>query len=1239
MNQIKKYLFNRYVVLILALVSIYFGTWLYKSSFIQIDKEKLKSEIENYLEEAEKKRAVYLEEIRSLINDNPEGDLFNSGNYLIDKLAKDDDISLLVYEKEELKFWTNNSVAPAYEDIIHFTNGDPVKLKSGWYVGTTKKINKSNIVLILSCIKQEYNNRNRYLTNSFSKGLVLPEEAELTNDEENSTIVFKKKNQDFSFGLVLPEKNNFSGSSLNFIAIVLITGLILLVLFLKEECVNLEKYIGPFYSTILLVVSLFALRYWSLVMEFPAALYEYELFKPSLFAASFLLPSLGDFLINSLLILYVFYFLDSRSKAFIYNIKDIQFAKYGITIFILGITLTYAWYIGVLLKILIEDSNIEFNINNIFNLSVYSFVGFLIIGFLFFSFYLLSEFALRVARQLMVSRMLFMILFAIISLIFVAIEHANGIRDGILLTWPIVVICILYYIFYWRDGRLSFNFTVFVLLIFSLFSAHSLSKFTSSKELNNRLVLAEKKLATDEDPLIEINYSDLEPDLLKSELLNNAFETESDFSKTKFEENLLKEYFSGDWDNFEIQFYLFSKDSLPIGLEGFAPVREFVELDNIILQNGVSTKFSPNLYFIYNSYNKLSYVIKLPVRLRDDDPKGFLFCELRSKKIPEDIGFPELLMDKNSNKIEFIHQYSYARYVDQLQVNRFGSFRYSLNSTPYQNFSGKYTMRYENGYDHLIYKVDDRTLLILSRATEKFINKATTFSYLFTLFCLILIVGFLGKQISKGYASIHLTLQGKVQFLLVGVLLISLVLFGLGTRYFIADQYREKNYNIISEKIQSVRIEVMHKLGRETELNDDLKNYIGYILSKLSNVFLTDINLYDDKGKLIATSRPKIFQSGLLTSQMNPGAYVQMKNENKSEFIQEEKIGEMHFLSAYVPLLNDRNQVLGYLNLPYFAKQSSLETELSSFLVAILNIFVVLFALSILAALFVSNWITKPLRYVQQSLASIQLGKTNKPIEYKGRDEIGSLVEEYNKKVAELEKYAQELARSERESAWREMAKQVAHEIKNPLTPMRLSIQHMQRSLRPGDVDWEQKLNKFTTTIIEQIDALTHIANEFSHFAKMPKAQEEILDVMQILENTVELYKESPNINLNLHRGELRELFVYADKDQLLRVFNNLIKNAIQAIPDEREGKIDISAKKNAEMYVIEIKDNGSGIAPERIDKIFMPNFTTKSTGMGLGLAMVKNIVENAGGKVWFETTQNIGTKFYVSLPVHRKTI
>jgi nitrogen fixation/metabolism regulation signal transduction histidine kinase len=301
--------------------------------------------------------------------------------------------------------------------------------------------------------------------------------------------------------------------------------------------------------------------------------------------------------------------------------------------------------------------------------------------------------------------------------------------------------------------------------------------------------------------------------------------------------------------------------------------------------------------------------------------------------------------------------------------------------------------------------------------------------------------------------------------------------------------------------------------------------------------------------------------------------------------------------------------------------------------VAIINIYVLLFALSIITAIFISSYVTKPLKLIQEKLSNIKLGKANEPIEWEDNDEIGSLVSEYNRMIAELAKSADLLAKSERESAWREMAKQVAHEIKNPLTPMKLSVQHLKRIWEDNAPDMDQKIHHFTNKLIEQIDTLSTIATEFANFAKMPKATIETLNVQYILLSSIALFEDIENLNIEFKNEITKEVFVLADKEQLLRVFNNLLKNAIQAIPENKKGEIKVALQESNKNIIIRIADNGSGINAAVIDKIFVPNFTTKTGGMGLGLAIVKNIVDGIGGTIWFETVKEKGSIFYVSLP------
>jgi nitrogen fixation/metabolism regulation signal transduction histidine kinase len=325
--------------------------------------------------------------------------------------------------------------------------------------------------------------------------------------------------------------------------------------------------------------------------------------------------------------------------------------------------------------------------------------------------------------------------------------------------------------------------------------------------------------------------------------------------------------------------------------------------------------------------------------------------------------------------------------------------------------------------------------------------------------------------------------------------------------------------------------------------------------------------------------------------------------------------------------------VIAYLNLPYFAKENDLRKEISTFLVAYINIYVILIAISILIAILISNYISRPIKMIMLKIRQVKLGGQNETIDWNRKDEIGQLVEEYNRMIDELARSAELLARSERESAWREMAKQIAHEIKNPLTPMKLSVQYLQRAWQNNTPDWENRLDKFTQTMIEQIDSLSIIATEFSDFAKMPVTKKEQADLVEIIKSSISLFKNYDQVTIDFQYDQNKRFSVFADKEQLLRALNNLLKNSIQAIGDKTDGKIKIILKQNYREHIIEIVDNGRGIQDEIASKIFSPNFTTKSGGMGLGLAIVKNVIDNSGGNITYESAKGRGTTFTILLP------
>jgi nitrogen fixation/metabolism regulation signal transduction histidine kinase len=354
---------------------------------------------------------------------------------------------------------------------------------------------------------------------------------------------------------------------------------------------------------------------------------------------------------------------------------------------------------------------------------------------------------------------------------------------------------------------------------------------------------------------------------------------------------------------------------------------------------------------------------------------------------------------------------------------------------------------------------------------------------------------------------------------------------------------------------------------------------------------------------------------------------------HSSYYFQREKIGENGYNSAYMPFFNERNQLLAYINLPYFARQDDLKKEISAFLVAFINVYVFLIIVGIFLALLVSNYISRPLRILAFRISQLSFGKHNEKIEWKRRDEIGQLVDEYNRMIDELVKSADLLARSERETAWSEMARQVAHEIKNPLTPMKLSVQHLEKAWVDHASDWDERLKRFTESMTEQIESLSAIASEFSDFAKMPVTQPENLDLNEILENVKDLYQDTSRIRFEFRYDRRVPHTILGDRKQLLRVFTNLTNNAIQAIGNKEEGIISIELETADTKYSLKISDSGSGISAELSDRIFQPNFTTKSGGMGLGLAIVKSIIQGLGGEISFVSKEGSGTTFILVFP------
>lgn len=324
------------------------------------------------------------------------------------------------------------------------------------------------------------------------------------------------------------------------------------------------------------------------------------------------------------------------------------------------------------------------------------------------------------------------------------------------------------------------------------------------------------------------------------------------------------------------------------------------------------------------------------------------------------------------------------------------------------------------------------------------------------------------------------------------------------------------------------------------------------------------------------------------------------------------------------------------LSIPYFDAKPSLDRQIIDVVASVLIVFTVMLLIFLFVSYLAANLLIDPLRVLTKKISTTNLDQPNEPLPWHSNDEIGTLIRKYNKMLLNLDLSKQTLSSNEKQSAWREMAKQVAHEIKNPLTPMKLTLQQLQRTIRRDDPEALAKVSRAMESVIEQIDNIGYIAQSFSDIAKMPPPQNEVFEVTEVINNAYELY--SNDKHLALSRDVVPgPLYVSGDRQQFGASINNLIINAQQSVPDSRKAEIMLKLHKHNEAVMVEVKDNGSGIPQNIRSRVFLPNFTTREDGTGLGLAMAKRIIEYAGGSIWFETKEGVGTTFFLSMPLVRE--
>ncbi|OLY94773.1 hypothetical protein BUE76_10425 [Cnuella takakiae] len=1151
---------------------------------------------------------------------------------------------------QDLIFWNSNQVMPdsqalkAPEGVFfqRFSNGYYVVRKQNLQLpGMTNRVQAYALIPIYYL----HNNRSRYLTTRFAHDEHAHQKINLSMEQTPFAVASLDKKPLF-YILRKPYTPTPSADTLSFL--LRMTALLLFAIYLHLIAEGVVRRKGALRGVGLLVGSLLVLRVLVFLLPEFFHVQQFRLFSPGVYGSNWLHPTLGDLLLNAAVFCWMVLFAWYQTGAVKHlpgwlHGKRKYFAG-GLALFVLILA---TFQMADVVRTLVSDSTISFQVNDFFTLDSFTVVGFVVLALLSLGYYYFSRLLFRFIFPAFEKRFyLIYFIIGLAGLLYLSLLTGNPI---VLFQIPVLLWLLVYTFlvcqqqFIINRFRITLAGVLFWIFVFSASLSLIVLQENRIKEEQWKTKLAEQqdqKSDPSQERTLSIGLIYLDNEFF----LKNFDRFRQPASNRLLRDSITRENsFTTYLKAYATQLYVF--DSAQNGLfndDG----KTFAELNNVYTNRSKPTQIT-NLYYHEPSYDQVIYLTKREVQDSGRNV-GTVFIVSTPTNFTGETFLPELFSNVGRNDIESSPVYAYAVYqkgILQSQQTKY-PFKTSLTyrDVPTQSFETR-----SNGeYDELWYKVSGTKIVVITKKRDRFLESITLFSYLFCSFLfMVALLHLLALLLRAAYGwkivslFSEISIRSQVHGTIIFVSLLSFLIIGAATITFFVQRYNRNNIDKISRTSGIVMREMQNRIRNlgslqnaftvgDSAASQDLQR----LVNEVAQIHFLDVNLYDVQGELRYSSIEEVYKRGVLSTKMQPLAFYHLNRMRQAQFVQEEDISELKYLSYYAAVQEpESGEVLAYLNIPYFTSQIDLQQEISNFLVTIINLNAFIFLISGIIALFITNRITRSFSVIGDKMRAIQLGRTNEEIVWNRKDEIGELVVQYNKMVHQLEASAAALAKSEREGAWREMARQVAHEIKNPLTPMKLSIQYLQKAINSDQPNVQELTERVAGTLVEQIDHLSKIAADFSRFANIGNQQVERFDLHDVLESVVQLYRANPKLKL-LWRPVPAPVWIDADKTHINRLFANLFSNAVEACNSNEECIIKLEEALEENKILIRVKDNGEGIPVGMQDKIFVPNFTTKSSGTGLGLAMSKGIVEQAGGRIWFETGEGAGTTFFVELPM-----
>ncbi len=1240
-NTIRKSVYQHGYLLIIA-------AWLYTISFIfsnywsyHASPEKVKSTLEHHIHEQEKK-------INQVFSDT--GLLSHLINHQFDRQAAEMPnafFGLFIYTTNasnisENRYWSTNKMEVPNTQLLMPDGQLLITNAGGSFVLHKKTVqlqkNSYQVFAVLP-VYWSYFMENKYFQSDFAASEGLGEQYEISTDSNSLPVLGSSGNYLFSIDLKVG-KAFIAYDAITILLRILAIVLLLFFCHLLAEELALKNHFTRGFGILVLIV-LF-LRLMAYFFRFPFDYTALPLFDPTIYASSIIHPSLGDLLINAVLSCWLLLFIKNHLPPTNLLFNSMKPALYFIGVFIV-FTSSFFGLVHIV-QSLVVDAKISFDVTNIFSLNIYSVISFVILCFLALIFFVLSQILLDPffrSSKLGIAEITTVIVTGFVC-IYVFIQPKNNLLYLSVLLWLVAFLYLLQY----RKADMQVTlvrspFFIFWVMIFAVSIAGLVIQQNRTVEYEQRKRVAEK-LAIQTDPSGESLLSIATSNFNNSYLVNNFNRLEAnELSNKLFKDSLINQNFSGYLNKYETRIYTFDSLFHPLFNEDSL---NYASIKTIVLNQSTQTDV-PDLYRFEKSKEGFSYIFQKNI-VDEKGIIGYLYVLLKSKRYKSEALFPELFNQSGDIALDGSMNYAFAVYYDGKILNHYNNYNFpsELNLGEIPNV--EFTYKTVGDYSELWYNSGKNRQVVVVKRNTWIIELVTLFAYLFAAFLIVIgIFYFVSRLIYvrfkwAGIKSLfRLNIRSQIQATILFVSVFSFIVIGIATISFFIYRYNTSNEERLTKSIQVMANELNNQFVNadvipSKTLNQSEKYALEKSFSDISDLHNVDINFYNESGDLILSTQPYIYNKHLLSEKMDPTAFSEMKFNHRIRFLQSEKVGQFKYLSVYVPMVSPTNILYGYLNIPYLNSQLELNQEISGFLATLINLNAFILLLAGAIAFLLTNRITASLSLIGATMQKMNLGAKNQEIAWSGTDEIGSLVKEYNTMVRKLDQSVQSLAKSEREGAWREMARQVAHEIKNPLTPMKLSIQFLQKAISEDAPNKKELSNRMAATLIEQIDQLARIAGDFSQFANIGNIQLNYIDLGELIESLVVLYQANDDIHF-YWQLPTNKAIIYADKLQINRLFTNLLQNAIEAGAEKANGiHIHIDLKNENNKAIVVIRDESGGISDLMMPHIFSPNFTTKTAGTGLGLAICKGIVEKANGQIQFTSKEGVGTSFTIQFPL-----